>query len=275
MQKKQMTPINRLKTIIDSNRDKISLRGAVSGDKSTELMAKITDVLKPMKDTFFQMSLENQQECLNHLAVYSKYSSLTSNDIFLVKYGAELSVQPSYNLKLKIARRNPKVTSIRAFVYTEKDDVIIDESLNDPLLKCIIYTKEDRGEIRGAWCKVVFNGETVFRHADAQELEAIVNLAKGKSKAHQNFSKEMRRKAIIARTLKELDIFPEDVQIAMNESDDKLYDLEGDQKEQTNKNSFEDNFENVQEEKINPNDNIEEEAQEAFSNDVDNNDIDI
>ena len=167
-----------------------------------------------------------------------------NHEAYLVAYGQQLSFQLSYRGAVKLAKKYSiePIKGVHADVVREGDDFSYEVKDN----KTVINFKPlpfNKGEVVGAYAYVEFeNGDVIAELMNIDELEAVRKKSKmGNGGAWKDWVNEMRKKVVIKRLMKHIDLEMESPQQRTIYDDDEAIATEPEEIIEVTQNEIEEN----------------------------------
>lgn len=143
-----------------------------------------------------------------------------------IKYGDKLSCQPEYFGNLMTAKRDAEVKEVNGQCVYQGDELIYEIDTSSGRKKLIKHVpkleNQDISKIKGAYAIVVYDDNTTkmeIMTIDQIRRSWEMGAAKGKSKAHINFTDQQALKTVMNRAVK-IDINSSDDSEVLGEQDD-------------------------------------------------------
>jgi len=150
--------------------------------------------------------------CMMDLATIALVPNTPMGHAFLIPYGKQATLQIGYRGFAELAYRSGQVRIIKAGVVRDGDEVTFSIGTGEhAFVRHVPKLGKGRSEreVMGAWAAVeMMNGSTTVEVMDADELAKVERQANASkaSPAWKNWGDEMRKKSVLKRLLKVLQI---------------------------------------------------------------------
>jgi recombination protein RecT len=194
--------------LLDQNKEKIKL--SLPETLSTDKMIAV--VMNAMRRT--PKIAECTPVSVFNAVITAAQLGILPDDVlgyaYIIPFKNQATLIPGYKGLIHLALQSGKIKKIRARIVYENEDFEITEGTR-PELAHVPLAPEVRGNVMGAYCVVDFvSGDIDFTFMWESEIQKIKNSSKAANNGPwQTHPDEMRKKTVIKRAMKTLDLSPQ------------------------------------------------------------------